>query len=200
MSPGNIFFRLQSFKLKFSLAALASSSFMSLTIHAQGAAPNASREVSGCIIYANSPSPLAVTQRLELSSEWVNTKSTHQSIGSAKFKLKDKALEVRGEFTYIPSGEIKINNRRFEQGESEIVFTVNGLSGRSPINKHHHLDDYLEGVFYPSKTSRKLEFLYWSPATIEFIAKENPSFSLFVFCTPRYNEGKAERPDTIYLK
>lgn len=202
MSHGNIFFSLQSFR--FSLAAFASSSFMSLSVHAQGAAPQAvpkaSRDVSGCIINANLPSPLAVSQRLELTTEWVNSKSSHQSIGSAKFKLNGKTLDVRGEFTYIPSGEIKLNNRRFEQGESEIAFTVNGLSGRSPIHKHYHLDNYLEGIFYPSKTSRKLEFLYWSPATIEFIAKENPSFSLFVFCTPRYNEGKTERPDTIYLK
>ena len=200
MNRNHVFFKLEGSKSI--LATIATCSLISFTNRAKGAeaAANAKGEVSGCIFLLHSPSQLAVTQRLELSTDWVESKSKHQSQGSAKFNFSDKIFNVAGEFSYISLGKIDSKNRRFEQGESKLAFSVNGYSGRSPVNTHHSLDAYMEGVFYPSKTSRKLEFLYWSPSTIDFIKTENPQFYLIAFCTPRYNQGKTQRLDTIYLK
>ena len=160
------------------------------------------KNISGCIaVLNNSPTQAPVKQRLEVLTDWDDAKFVHESKGSAKFKFQDKMFDVEGSFTYKTIKKVDPKNRRFESGESEIIFSVNGVSGRSTIGTHMNLDSYRDGVFFPSKDGTKLEFMAWGKAvTSGFLDIENPKFYLFVMCTPRSSVGMLDRSDTVYLK
>jgi hypothetical protein len=159
------------------------------------------RNVSGCVAILHSSVVAPKSQRIELSTAWIDSKLTHEMSGSARFQLEGESYNVAAEFTYAVLGGIDPSNRLFEKGESEIVFAVNGFSGRTPVHVHRNLDEYRDGVFYPNNTSRKLEFLPWNgTTTIEFLKSSGAEFYLNLLCTPRYREGLSNRSDTIYLR